>query len=509
MLVRIEGRDGFCQALAGESLLDVLRRWGVSIDAPCGGNQRCGKCRVQVLGGHFTGKKLKTGDSPGNAGSAFPGSEDGWVRACAVYPASDLLIALPQTETFSVSPSPGREGKKIARAGLALDIGTTTVCLRMLNLDTGEKVDTLSALNDQRIYGADVMSRIGLAREGKTAELFKRINGQVSGLLSFLMEKWSPERMERLLVAGNTTMLHLFVNADPSAMGAIPFTPVFLEAKTLPGSELSLPVETVKTLPSISAFVGADITAGIAVTGMTEGDKTSLLIDIGTNGEMALFHRGKLLCCSTAAGPAFEGAGISCGTGGIAGAINRVGKQDGKIVLSLIGKDGGTETAPAGICGSGLVDAVALMLEEGIVDETGAFTDDDRESFPLAEGIAITRADVRQFQLAKSAILSGIKILCKTAGLELSAVEQVYIAGGLGFHIGMDSAVRTGLLPSCFRGRASVCGNTSLEGASRCLTDPGFFSLCTGITAKSSTVELAADPAFMDEFTENMLFPEE
>jgi uncharacterized 2Fe-2S/4Fe-4S cluster protein (DUF4445 family) len=147
------------------------------------------------------------------------------------------------------------------------------------------------------------------------------------------------------------------------------------------------------------------------------------------------------------------------------------------------------------------------MLEEGVVDETGAFTGDDTE-FPIAEGIAITRADVRQFQLAKSAILSGIKILCKTAGLEPSSVERVYIAGGLGFHISMDSAVRTGLLPSCFRDRASVCGNTSLEGASRCLRDPSFFSRCAGITAMSSTVELAADPAFMDEFTENMLFPE-
>jgi uncharacterized 2Fe-2S/4Fe-4S cluster protein (DUF4445 family) len=460
-----------------------------------------------VLGGYFTGKKPKTGGSPEISGS--PGSEDGWVRACAVYPASDLLIALPETEKISVSASPGPEGKKIARAGFALDIGTTTVCLSILDLDTGETVDTLSALNDQRIYGADVMSRIGLAREGKTGELFNRINTQVGGLLSFLMKKWLPGKTEQLLVAGNTTMLHLFINADPSAMGAIPFTPVFLEAKTLHGSSLSLPVETVNMLPSISAFVGADITAGIAVTGMTESDKTSLLVDIGTNGEMALFHRGKLLCCSTAAGPAFEGAGISCGTGGIAGAINRVRKQEGKIVVSVIGKDGGAETAPAGICGSGLVDAVALMLEEGIVDETGAFTGDDQESFPLAEGIAITRADVRQFQLAKSAILSGIKILCKAAGLEPSAVDQVYIAGGLGFHIGMDSAVRTGLLPSCFRGRAAVCGNTSLEGASRCLTDPGFFSRCAGITAKSSTIELASDPAFMEEFTENMLFPEE
>jgi uncharacterized 2Fe-2S/4Fe-4S cluster protein (DUF4445 family) len=498
MIVRIEGRDDFREAAEGESLLDILKRWGVSIDAPCGGNQRCGKCRVRVLGGTFTGKR-----SPGT----LPDSENGWVRACAVYPASDLLLALPRKETFSASASPGPDGKKILRAGIALDIGTTTLCVRLLNLDTGERVDTFSALNDQRIYGADVMSRIGAARQGKTGELFSRVNTQVSDLISLLIKKWNPEKVEQLAAAGNTTMLHLFVNTDPSAMGAAPFAPVFLEARTFPGSGLSLPVETVRLLPSISAFVGADITAGIGATGMTEQDKTSLLVDMGTNGEMALFHRGKLFCCSAAAGPAFEGAGISCGTGSITGAINRVRKQDGKIVVSVIGKGGAAETVPLGICGSGLVDAVALMLEEGVVDETGAFTGEDTESFPIAEGIAITRADVRQFQLAKSAILSGIKILCKTAGLEPSAVERVYVAGGLGFHISMGSAIRTGLLPSCFRDRTSVCGNTSIEGASCCLGDPRFFSLCAGIAAMGSTVELAADPAFMEEFTENMLFP--
>ncbi|MDR0450119.1 MAG: ASKHA domain-containing protein [Treponema sp.] len=500
MIVRIEGRDGFCEAAEGESLLDVLKRWGVSIDAPCGGRRRCGKCLVQVLSGTCRGE--------GPSG-LLPDSEKGWVRSCAVYPASDLLLALPRRDFFSADSPSASGGGRVARAGLALDVGTTTVCLRLVDLDTGRGLDTFSALNDQRIYGADVMSRIGAAREGKTGELFSRINTQTADLLSLVAKKWKVEKFEELSVAGNTTMLHLFANTDPSAMGAVPCTPAFLEARTFPGSALSLPAETVKLLPSISAFVGADITAGIAVTGMTEGDASSLLVDIGTNGEMALFHRGKLFCCSTAAGPAFEGAGISCGTGSIRGAINRVRKEEGRIVFSLIGQEEGAEIAPAGICGSGLVDAVALMLEEGVVDETGAFTSEDAESFPIAEGIALTKADVRQFQLAKSAILSGIKILCKTAGLEPSDLERVYIAGGLGFHIGMDSAVRTGLLPSCFRDRASVCGNTSLEGASRCLSDPGFFSRCNGISAISGTVELAADPAFMDEFSENMLFPEE
>jgi uncharacterized 2Fe-2S/4Fe-4S cluster protein (DUF4445 family) len=496
MIVSIEGREGFCRAEEGESLLDVLRRWGITIDAPCGGHGRCGKCRVRILSGSF-----KTGDAQKVSESDTP-----WVCSCRVYPTSDLVIALPLAlfagEQAGISSDPGDARKIIPHAGFALDIGTTTVFVRLLDMDTRETVDTLSTLNDQRIYGADVMSRISAAREGRTPELFERINAQVRDMLSRFDKRWDLKEKEFLAVAGNTTMLHLFVNADPSPLGAVPFTPVFLEAKELPGSSLSLPVKTVSLLPSISAFVGADITAGIAATGMMEDtDKTSLLIDMGTNGEMALFHKGKLFCCSTAAGPALEGAGISCGTGSIAGAVNRIEKRGGSVSFSTIGG-----RPPVGICGSGLIDAIAIMLDEGMIDETGAFTNETAESFPITEGIAITRRDVRQFQLAKSAIISGIKILCKAAGLEADAVEQVYIAGGLGFYIAIDRAIRTGLLPPCFRDRSAVCGNTSLEGAALSLTDLSFPVLCNDIVTKSVTVELAADSAFMEEFAENMLF---
>lgn len=500
MIIRIEGREGYCRAGEGESLLDILRRWGIFMDAPCGGRGRCGKCRVRILSGSFTTAKGGTNAAPDDASR---------VRSCTVYPASDLEIALPQAEVTveraDVSPAAGNTvaGKTIQRAGFALDIGTTTVFARLVDLDTGETVDTLSALNEQRIYGADVMSRISAAREGKTGELFERINTQVRNMLTRFDRTWDLKKKEYLAAAGNTVMLHLFVNADPSPLGAVPFTPVFLEAKELPGAGLSLPVETVGLLPSISAFVGADITAGIAFTGMTEADRTSLLIDIGTNGEIALFHKGKLSCCSTAAGPALEGAGISCGTGGIAGAVNRLERRGGSLVFSTIG--GGP---PLGVCGSGLVDAVALMLDEGVIDETGAFTGEAAESFPITEGITLTRGDIRQFQLAKGAVASGIKILCKAAGIDPDGVEQVYIAGGLGFYIALDKAVRTGLLPSCFRDRSAVLGNTSLEGAVRRLLDPAFPARCQDIAAKSVTIELASDPAFMEAFAENMLFPE-
>jgi uncharacterized 2Fe-2S/4Fe-4S cluster protein (DUF4445 family) len=296
-------------------------------------------------------------------------------------------------------------------------------------------------------------------------------------------------------------MLHLFVNPDPSGMGEIPFTPVFLAKKELPGQELALSVDKVILFPSISAYIGSDIVSGLASLDILGKEKPSMLIDIGTNGEIALFDRGRLLCCSTAAGPAFEGAEISCGIGSVRGAINKVGLAGGKLTFNTIGG------APArGICGSGLIDAVAIMLDEGVIDESGAFSGDACRGFTITEGITLVNRDIRQFQLAKSAIISGIKLLCRNAGLGLEEIENVYIAGGLGFFLNKQNAVRIGLLPGEFLEKISVCGNLSLKGAVQGLGDPAFLKNCEEIIEKSGLLDLAEDSSFMDVFAENMLF---
>jgi uncharacterized 2Fe-2S/4Fe-4S cluster protein (DUF4445 family) len=346
------------------------------------------------------------------------------------------------------------------------------------------------------------MSRINAAKNGKTGELFTLINRQTDRTIRRFCEKWGIARIEKLVVAGNTTMLHLFTGTDPSSMGEVPFTPVFLETRQFRGEELSLPVEHITVLPSIAAFIGGDIVSGLASLDILAGADNSLLIDIGTNGEMALFHEGRIYCCSTAAGPALEGAEISCGMGGVTGAISRITRENGNLSFTVIGN-----TEPRGICGSGLIDIMALMLREGIFDETGALDDAFSGGFALTENISIINRDVRQYQLAKSAILSGIKILCKNAGLALDGIGTVYIAGGLGFFINKENAVATGLLPREFLDRIAVCGNLSLRGALRCLgTDTDFLAACDRIIAKSVNIDLAADTAFMDEFAENMLF---
>jgi uncharacterized 2Fe-2S/4Fe-4S cluster protein (DUF4445 family) len=455
-------------------------------------------------------------------------------------PASDIRISLlpgagneiPLSEINFPEKPHGLSGtsaqagaKEIRRAALALDIGTTTISALLLDADSGEAADMRSLLNDQRSFGADVMSRINAAKNGKTGELFTVINRQVEGIIRHFVQTLKLSSIETLAVSGNTVMLHLFTNTDPSSMGELPFTPVFLEGKELPGSALNLSVDRIQILPSISAFIGADITAGLAVLDLSgapgadgknsAGEDNLFFIDIGTNGEMALFHGGRIFCCSTAAGPAFEGAEISCGMGGVEGAINRVEgidgheahdgpeAHDGGISWTTIGN-----VPPRGICGCGLIDAVALMLRRGIIDETGAFTVDE-ESFTIAPGISLNQRDIRQFQLAKSAIRSGVHILCKNAGIEASEVSRVFIAGGFGFFIREESTLRTGLLPPEFRGRIAVCGNLSLRGARRSLTDENFGASCAKVIERSAVVELASDPAFMDAFAEHMLFEED
>jgi uncharacterized 2Fe-2S/4Fe-4S cluster protein (DUF4445 family) len=463
---------------------------------------------VRIVSGQITG------DEP---------DKDGWALACAARPVTDITIACPEsgaisgaitgafTGAFTGASAADGSGSPAAlpvkkpprHAGAAIDIGTTTVSARLVDLDTGAPLETVSELNDQRAFGADVMSRIGAARQGRTADLFTAVNRQTGRILRFFMERRGLKRVERLTVSGNTTMLHLFLNTDPSGMGEVPFTPAFLGGRELRGKKLALPAKTVTVLPSISAFVGGDITAGLAALDILNAAAPTLLIDIGTNGEMALFNpaAGRILCCSTAAGPAFEGAEISCGLGGVPGAVSGVAEAETGLRLTTIGN-----APPRGVCGSGLIDAVAVMLNRGVIDETGYMDAPPDRGFPLAENISIINRDVRQFQLAKSAILTGVKILCKTAGLPPADVRNVLIAGSFGGFISRRSAVRAGLFPPEFLERIMVCGNLSLCGAEAFLTERKLPRRAADIIARCEVVDLARDPAFADEFAANMLF---
>jgi len=484
-----------------DNILSALARSGFSLTAPCGGRGICRKCRVVLTEGKVnlikTGEQVKPGDS---------------FCACRAEALSDITVLLPCEENKSPSLAVIPDGRKIRSAGIGIDIGTTTINAELVDLETGESLDFFSALNDQRTFGADVMSRIGAARDGKTKELFLVVNRQVEGMLRFLIDKWGVAQIEQCAVSGNTVMLHLFAGVDPYAMGEAPYTPVFLEERHFSGKELSLSAESVTLLPGFSAFVGADITAGLAFIDVIGKNENALFVDIGTNGEIALWKNSskQLFCCSTAVGPCFEGAEISCGIGAVPGAINRISfkkteenlTENAALDYTTIGNE-----KARGICGAGLIDVMAIMKRLCVIDETGAM--DERyaqHGFSVTERIVITQRDVRQFQLAKAAICSGIKILCKTAGMKLSDVDTAYIAGGLGFFINLENAAETGLLPPEITPKTAVCGNTSLKGAVKSLTDRDFLPRCREIISRSTVVDLALDRDFTEEFAENMEF---
>lgn len=478
-----QGLTILVEANDGDTLLNALVSAGVHIAAPCGGNGKCNKCRVELVGGAVTGEMA---------------DEFGTVRACIARVSGDATIKTlgVAAENFVKITD---NNSNILRGGIALDVGTTTVIATLVDLETGEPRDKYNALNAQGIFGADVISRISAATAGKTSELNKLIISQINSIISGFCTRNNVKNIQKIAVSANTTMLHLVANVNPSSIGVLPFKPVFTQSCEYNGADLGINALSVELLPSIAGFLGGDILAGIICQNMhVEGDN-ALLIDMGTNGEMALASGGKLFCCSTATGPALEGAEISCGKGGTIGAIDHVKMLSGAVTYTTI-----NNAAADGICGSGLTDAIAVMIDSGFIDESGAI--EGEENFILSEKVSVTQADIRKFQLAKSAIRSGIVLLAQAAGLTVCDIKKVYITGGLGFYLDSNSAIKTGMLPSEFADKIQVCPNLSLQGALNYLLEPDFKVKCISTATKTINIELATNPAFLDEFTTNMFF---
>lgn len=479
VISKSQTREFFCKE--GENLLEVLRRNGYAVAAQCGGNGKCGKCGVRVAEGRFVGQE---GDT---------------VLACKAQVACDVCVELPNVRGgglthFAVSEirTDGEDGY-----GAALDIGTTTLAFALVDLKTGEVKDKFGVLNDQRAYGADVLSRISAADRGEGAAMQRSILEQTRAAL-FRFQKTAGKRLKRLAVCGNTVMLHLFLGKNVHGIGQYPFRAEFLNTVRLVGGDLDLPVDEAVILPSLAAYFGADAVVGGAAVNVRSG--VNILADVGTNGEILLSANGKLYATSTAAGPCFEGANIECGTGGVAGAIDRVFEKNGKIECRVIG--GGRAE---GICGAGLVDAVALMLKKGIVDENGTFTSGEMR-FYLTDEVYVSQTDVRNFQLAKSAVCAGIRVLAAKAEVSLHDAEHLYVAGGLGFYLNLENASAVGLFPSELNGKQIVAGNTALAGAIRCLCRAEEIAEAEKIAESAEYEDLSLSPEFLDAYIKNMGF---
>jgi len=420
------------------------------------------------------------------------------------------------------------------RFGLAIDIGTTSVVTTLLELGSGETLASISSLNPQSVFGADLMSRIAFAQfdPGNLRKLHTRIVGLLNQHVAELcrqsgvLAKW----IYKAVVVGNTCMHHILLGIDPSYVGLAPYAPVMRHPLVVPARDLFLklaPDARVCLLPIVAGFVGADAVAVALATRIYEGDALRVAVDIGTNGEVLLGSAARLWACSAPAGPAFEGGQIRHGMRGAAGAIDRVTVDD-DVRVHTIG-----ETAALGICGSGLLDLVAGLLEAGVIDWTGLIQVDARESLPpglrdrvimrgeerqvivLRAGeagapreIVLTQDDVRQLQLAKGAIASGIAMLLHVAGVSPERLTELMLAGGFGNYLSIASAVRIGLIPALPTERIRYVGNAASLGAQLCLLSEPERARATEVAGRIEHVSLAAHPDFEQIFVDAMNFPQ-
>ena len=466
------------EAENGETLLSVLRTAGLILDAPCGGEGRCGKCRVYADGVE--------------------------VLACRTPADRDMTVTLPQksdrhilSECLSLPEAQVREG-----CCLAVDLGTTTVAGYLLAADKEPVCASLH--NPQSAFGADVMSRIRLAVQGQQDTLTNSIRRCLETLTLTLCRKAgiSPGDMHRICVVGNPAMQQFLLGIPLDNLATVPFSPVLTQVKTLPAKEILPLWENAEFLivPDITGFVGADTVACMLAAEQDSREDIVLLVDIGTNAEMVLGNRRGRVACSAAAGPALEGALIRFGMGGQSGAIDHVWLENGELRYSVIG------AVPArGICGSGLIDAVAAALELGILNERGKILTEDG-LIHLTDSIYLTQEDIRQVQLAKGAIAAGIQLMANHLGIPLSDVQKVFLAGAFGTYMNPKSACKMGLLPKELEGKIIALGNGALSGAILLTCDALMPERAQKIVETTQTLELGTMPEFPRCFARNMRF---
>jgi len=392
------------------------------------------------------------------------------------------------------------------RYAVAIDIGTTTVALYLLDTKIKKTVSVINELNAQVPYGADVSSRIRYCQTHGHEMLTQIIREQIQKMIDKACSIAGVNQMniEYISIAGNTIMQHFAADYSPVGMGASPFPPISLFGMETSAWDTLKVFENARIYytPAVSAYVGGDVTAGLLSAGFEELSAPSLFIDIGTNGEIVLKHKGVYYCCATAAGPAFEGAEIEMGMAAIDGAIDHVWLNNGDIDFSVIG--GGK---PHGFCGSGLLDLLAVMLDTGAVDKTGRLLGMDK--FYITSDFAkvyVTAEDIRKLQLAKAAIAAGIDVLLHFAKIGENDIKLLALAGGFGSYMDLKNAARVGLIPKNLLSVAKTCGNTAGEGAIMTLTHKDVFARLENIRKRCEYVELSSIAFFNDRFVEQMSF---
>lgn len=467
---------------AGANLLRILRSAGLAPEAPCGGRGTCGKCTVLI-----------------------DGTE---VKACAVTVDRDLTVTVPQkqelrilTDGIAIHAADAADGFR-----LSFDVGTTTVAGALLD-PRGNTLAVDSAPNPQAAYGADVVSRIRAALEGHMEALTAAIRNCLNNMALSLCTRGHllPTDITQVTLVGNPAMQQLFLGILPENLSHPPFPPLLTNPETVDASA-HLPClknADLLIIPDISGFVGADTLGCILATGMDTAEEITLLVDIGTNGELVLGNRHRLVSCATAAGPALEGACIQFGMTARPGAIDHVHIENGTMICHTIGGVDAT-----GICGSGLIDAVACGLKLGLLNSRGKILTESGR-IPLTDTVFLTQEDIRQVQLAKGAIAAGIRLLAEQMAISLDQIHRVYLAGAFGTYLDPESACRIGLLPPELANKIEAVGNAALSGAMRLALDPQAPECCRKTVAQTEVINLAQHPAFPRTFAICMRFDTE
>lgn len=506
---------------SSENLMEIFLNNNIYLPFICSGRGSCGKCGVQVLKGSieiseydkkfYTDKELK----------------NGFRLACKAYIFENIEIKLINSQEENLQSisdyinlseinlnNKFTDGKN--NYGVAIDIGTTTIALKLINFINGKDIKSYTLINSQRTLGADVISRIENSIKGKSKELRESIKKDILCGLEHLCynSNIKNEYIKKIVISANTTMIHLLMGFDCKGLGSFPFKPFTLDVLEYSFSEIfenKLFNSDVVIMSGISAYIGGDILSGMLMCNFDKSEDIIMLIDIGTNGEMVIGNKNKILCTSAAAGPALEGGSISCGTGSIQGAISKVTIEKNNELYDFKYDTIGNEN-PIGICGSGIIDITSEALKNDVIDSTGLLIDEffdnglviaiDKHNKP----ISFTQKDFREIQLAKASLRSAIETLINEFKCKTQDIKTVYISGGFGYHINIDNAINIGLIPKVFKNKIKIAGNTSLGGAKQYLLDNGSQKRIEEILNVTQEIYLSNNENFNDLYMNNMYF---
>lgn len=471
-------------------LIDILHEFG--IEFPCGGKGTCGKCKVRLLNG-----EIKMTDTH-RVKIEQLGLSPEWRLACFSQCTRDITLEIEQFNHLILADESEFDFVPQKGFGIAVDLGTTTVVAQLIDLSSSKVLAVETMLNPQAKFGADLVSRIQACLDGNTAEMTGIIRAAIGTMIELMVIKHKVD-LQKVVLVGNSAMQLIFSGHDVSPLSMYPFHSENLGMKTFGPEELGWKIQVVEKVqfyPSIGSFVGSDILAGIAATGIHQREDYTALIDLGTNGEIAIGNKNQIVCASTAAGPAFEGANISMGMRAVTGAISSFSLDIENIEAHVIGN-----TSPKGICGSALIDAVAILRK---LDQVGLFGEinSGEDHVKLIGKIILTQKDINEFQLAKAAIATGMNILANKLSIPVSDIQQVYIAGGFGNYINLEHVSDLGMI-ELPEERICKMGNTALIGAKIFLFSDE--KVISEILAKTGHVNLEGDPSFQNIYVDKML----